>query len=279
MVSVVVSVKNEIKHLPKFFASVLCDSNVSEVVITDDFSVDGSKEYIADVARGTAKVCFVESFESPSLNHRLLKLMHRTRSNLIHLRTPHDFYAPDFYAFHKRRLAKNQNLRSSFNYVTLRSRKFNFMVPIDFSTKFSHLNSLLFNLNLSSCGFIADKKTLIELWCRYEKFGPYCDWLVKKDLSHNYPWVFSTRCLSTYNDEVKSSLFLTEANFEYLSKVRDECHARFWLENPKKRLVDPKFSLDFFLKVAKQRSILWKVVYIYYHCFLPVKGLVRFLKY
>ena len=105
---------------------------------------------------------------------------------------------------------KDQNLRSSFNYVTLMSRKFNFLVPIDFSSKVSNLLSLLFNLNLSSCGFVADRKTLVELWERYEKFGPYCDWLVKKDLSHNYPWVFSTRCLSNYNDGVKSGYDLLQ---------------------------------------------------------------------
>ena len=278
MIAVVASVKNEIKYLPQFFAAVLDDNNVSEIVITDDFSVDGSKEYIASLARGSTKIRFVESFESPSLNLRLLELMRRTQSNLIHLRAPHDFFAPNFYGFHKRRFTKDQNLRSSFNHVTLTSRKFNFLVPIDFSSNVSNLLGLLFNLNLSSCGFVADRKTLVELWDRYEKFGPYCDWLVKKELSHNYPWVFSTRCLSNYNDGVKSELFLSDKNSDYLSKVRDECYVRFWVEKRKKRLIDPEFSWDFFFRVAKQRSIFWKVVYTYYCCLLPIKTLARFLK-
>lgn len=204
-ITVVMPLKNEAKYL--CIIEDICNENpgiVHEIIIMDDASTDGSLNILKKISGANSQIKIHTNDENLPLNQMIAFLLSKVTTELVHIRAPHDYYSQNFYKFHLNRFLNYPEIISSVNYVRNESSsKASHTTKFKFNPFFSKIYARFFDINISSCGFIAKTSFLQKAWDKYMNFGEYCDWLVKKEVSQLNNFVYSFEELSVYNDMLK----------------------------------------------------------------------------
>ena len=259
-ITVVMPIKNELQHIG-VIDDILTSSKefVREIIVMDDKSDDGTLQALEKKARIYPHLQVHRNLQKLNLNEMICYMLNLVQTDLVHVRSPHDFYSKYFYEYHSQKFAAFPSSEASFNDVGLISKMSPNNLPVAREVRLSKGNlTRIFDKNLSSCGFICKTKALTELWKKYESFDKFTDWLVKKELMHFREYVYTKNILSLYNDTLLRKCEPQAGSIaahKIEEKVFDAVYFNFWVNRACKRyfclpreLISTKRAIKFFNK-------------------------------
>ena len=210
-ITLIMPVKNEIKHLRKFEDAFMKGSNwLGTVLVMDDNSTDGSDFFCDTLSKKYSNFFVYKNQHNLSFNEIVIFLTSKVKTKYVHIRSPHDVFPEIFYFYHLDRLSRHPHAKVSASKAENLSTFSDFdAAKMDLNPFLSKLFIKFFDPNISSCGFVAETETFLLLWRNFSRAGRVTDWFVKKSLLQNNQALFSFKILSCYND---MNSFMNEPN-------------------------------------------------------------------
>lgn len=266
--TIVMAVHNEAKYIHSLKDILKTDQgNIFEILIINDRSTDDTFEQCQLLADKYEKIKLFQNDSGYTLNQMIMFLLNNVQTNFVHIRTPHDFYSPNFYEFHLKRLTEYPKAVLSSNYTKnryeLTEYKFN---RLNLNLLFSRIYNRLVDHNLSSCGFIVKSEIIKPIWKKYICFEKHADWFAKKEICLFYETLHSFNTLSYYNLNKSQSNSSAKEDKSLQRAILTKARDNFWAVNKRRYISYPEHEIPildaFYFLIPEKNKTIWFAVFL-----------------